>query len=1213
MGVTRTPEPGQPEEPGDGLLFGRYERRAEVGRGGMATVLCVFDTVLERTLALKLLAPEHGPATPDEKAELYRRFEVEAKLAASLEHPGVVPVHDLHVGDDGSIGFTMPLIEGADLLEVFERVAAGDPPWTVTRAVDVIRSVCEVVGFAHSRGVVHRDLKPENVRVGAFGEVYVLDWGLARPVTGVQVTGVQVSGAETEDSTAATPAGRDSASVRETRVGTVLGTPSFMPPEQAAGRLEDVGPAADVYAAGAILYNLLAGRAPYSDPRIESSADELVELVRRGPPPPLERFAGDMPGELIAICERAMQRDPEARYPDLSAMTEDLRAFLEGRVVGAYEHGTFAQFRKFVTRNRALSIAVGSAVLIALVAMAVVTWVHTRVNQRLEANSVEMREARDDALEAAYDVSVVNAFMRIGAADVAGCRDLLLRCPRALRGWDWHHVWQRLDASLTTVEAGGGSAPTCVAATADLQLIGRADGAVEILDLQDFDQLEVLDAGLAAPVDLAMHDGSDSVYALTSKGCLHRLARDGQRHDVIQAEGVLAIAATADSVVSCGVDGAVQSWRDGRSKAVLDPIPGEIVHVAFSADGRWIATLDRERLIRIRGLDGESVREPVRIGVPATCMALDPEGERVAVANSIGGLRVIDATSGGEFVAALRGYSAIPITVLRFHPTSGVIVFGDGNGSIGVWDREAGTSELLAGHEGRVVSICFAGGGALIASCSADSRVRFWGVGVPAYVSFFAGTGSVACSVRFRSDGLRCLTATVDGQLVVRDALSTGGEGAVWATEPLVDAAFADHGETVLAVTASGAVVRAVDGVHGTVETVRSPQSGATALATGARCVVGHRDGTVAVLDSDATREIAAWPAHDQGVVRIACTPRGDRIATLAEDGGVRIWDGAGERIAEFALGGPSVSLALSADGRYVAVGGVDGVLRIAAIESGRVARRPTRGGVITAVGMTGDGARVVTGGSDGSVLVWNRETGRQLLALESFGSPVASVAFDPTGQRLLVASEQHGTRIFESTPLSERPHALQNAVLEAVRDAARSGARLAESGAAASGAAEGRDAAAPHRAAHPTVYSSEERAHARAAELRELVRARVYTVAVTASEAHAARRRAQAAALLEPNHPASQVLLGATLVRCGQLHPAELVLQDALSAAHAPTQVTALAFLVLAQSQLGNRDEARASLDALRRAVGERSAELEAGPAALVEEAELSFQEIQR
>jgi len=254
----------------------RYRRRGEVAQGGMALVVQVWDSLLHRPLAMKL-QPTRGKAGSDEAVA---RFLREGAIAAQLRHPGVIPVHDLGLDERGRLYYTMPLVEGRELGEVLDRARTASRGGELARALAALAQVCDVVRYAHLRGVIHGDLKPSNVLLGPFDEVYVLDWGLA---------------------TLASDDGHD---------GAVSGTPPYMSPEQAEGH---VGFPSDVYAVGAMLYRLLAGRSPYAPRRGHEDAQKTIELVKRGPPTPIERLAPDAPAGLAALCERAMAREPDER------------------------------------------------------------------------------------------------------------------------------------------------------------------------------------------------------------------------------------------------------------------------------------------------------------------------------------------------------------------------------------------------------------------------------------------------------------------------------------------------------------------------------------------------------------------------------------------------------------------------------------------------------------------------------------------------------------------------------------------------------------------------------------------------------------------------------------------------------------------------------------------------------------------------------------
>ena len=298
----------------------RYVLLGEVARGGMGVVLHVWDTVLERPLAMKMFDPSGIPER-HKADEALARFLCEACVAAKLDHPGILPVHDLGVDLGGRAYFTMPIFEGRTLEEGFELARSRSEGWSLERALLALAKVCEVVAYAHSRGVVHRDLKPANVLVAPSGEIRVVDWGLAK----------LVDQPEAEHAETRKPEGSTHGGPEPTMDGTVAGTPPFMAPEQADGRLDEVSFRSDVYAIGAMLYRLLVGRGPYAPRRGREEPETTVELIRRGSPTPIPLLAPAAPPELVAISEKAMARRPEDRYADADEFQRELRVFLESK------------------------------------------------------------------------------------------------------------------------------------------------------------------------------------------------------------------------------------------------------------------------------------------------------------------------------------------------------------------------------------------------------------------------------------------------------------------------------------------------------------------------------------------------------------------------------------------------------------------------------------------------------------------------------------------------------------------------------------------------------------------------------------------------------------------------------------------------------------------------------------------------------------------
>jgi serine/threonine protein kinase len=283
----------------------RYQVREPIGHGGMGTVYRVWDRMLGREVALKVLRAD----VADQDAAM--RLEREARILARLEHPGIVPVHEVGTLADGRVYYVMKLVRGERL---------HDFACTASRA-DVLRAlvrVCETVSFAHAHGVIHRDLKPSNIMVGGFGEVLVLDWGIARVREIPDQNGDRVSTATARRCDAVSDA------ETETGPGIVLGTPGFMAPEQAQGDAEQIDERTDVYALGAILRNV-------------ATADA----------------GGPIPRPLAAIWDRALSPDPGARYASAADLAADLTRFLDALPVTAYRETLGERagrvFRKYQT------------------------------------------------------------------------------------------------------------------------------------------------------------------------------------------------------------------------------------------------------------------------------------------------------------------------------------------------------------------------------------------------------------------------------------------------------------------------------------------------------------------------------------------------------------------------------------------------------------------------------------------------------------------------------------------------------------------------------------------------------------------------------------------------------------------------------------------------------------------------------------------------
>ena len=337
--------PASRPSPAETVKIGRYEVTGELGQGGMGHVLAARDPALEREVAVKVV---RAPA----EARALEAFAREAKITGALEPPNIVPIHELGHSADGRPYFAMKKVEGRTLEQLL-RARHGQEP--LAGILGVFLKVCDAIAFAHARGVIHRDLKPANIMVGEFGEVLVMDWGLAKRLGTHDAH---------SDRVALAPRGDDPDSPLATLDGTVVGTPAYMPPEQAAGQIAKVGKASDVYALGAILYEVLAGAPPFEGPSVWA----VLARVLEGPPvPPGERAPGRIvPWELEAAAMRAMATEPRKRYPSVSALASDVAGWLEGRTLAAARYTIPQRVAKWLARHRTVAAALAAAVLVPL-------------------------------------------------------------------------------------------------------------------------------------------------------------------------------------------------------------------------------------------------------------------------------------------------------------------------------------------------------------------------------------------------------------------------------------------------------------------------------------------------------------------------------------------------------------------------------------------------------------------------------------------------------------------------------------------------------------------------------------------------------------------------------------------------------------------------------------------------------------------------------
>jgi WD40 repeat protein len=1031
--AARDPEVAPADLPG-------YEILGELGRGGMGVVYQARQVALDRLVALKMvLAGAH--AGPEELA----RFRAEAEAVARLQHPNIVQIYE--VGAHGGLPyFSLELVAGGAL----DRKLAGTP-LPAREAARLAEALARAVQAAHERGVVHRDLKPANVLLdGAPGAPVgectpkVTDFGLAKRLD-------QGGG--------------------RTGTGAILGTPSYMAPEQAAGKPGEVGPAADVYALGAILYECLTGRPPF---RAETPWDTLQQVVAADPVPP-RALQPKVPRDLETVCLKCLRKDLPRRYPSARALAEDLNNYLAGRPIHARPVGVLERAIKWARRRPAAA----SLLLVSIVAALALggLGVNRAYDAQLQRNLDTEAQLRQDAeaarreaqrqeqltqaaLQREHDAlareqqtlylhRITLAHREWGDNHVGRALELVNACPPDLRHWEWHYLNRLCHSDFLTFR-GHASSVLGVAFSPDDKRLASASGdqTVKVWDAQTGQE----------ELSLKGHTGAVQGVCFSPDG--KRLASAGGAYDkgevkvwdaergqeVLTLRGhtgfVRCVCWSPDGkrLASAGGKsnvGEVKVWDAGRGQEVLAlRHTSDIVGVSWSPDGKRLASTtwngamvwDAERGQQVLALQGHTA------GVHS--VSWSPDGKRLASAGGDigkpGEVKVWDAERGQQ-VLALQGHGDW-VNSVSWSPDGKRLATASRDQTVKVWDAQTGRETLsLRGHTLEVFCVSWSPDGKRLASASRDRTVRVWEAEQRQEALLLLGHTQQVLGVCWSPDGKRLASASVDQTVRVWE--ETGQEAL----------AFRAHSGPVTSVSWSPDGKRLASGGYDKMVQIWGPERGQKSLSlTGHSgivfCVSWSPDGKrlasaggtwdpgkngyvgceVKVWDAERGQEVFTLQGHTGPVHCVCWSPDGKRLASGSQDATVRVWDAErGQEVPSLRREAiPAMSVSWSPDGRRLASAGWDPTVKVWDVSSGQEAvSLKGHTANVTSVSWSPDGKRLASASQDMTVKVWDAECGQEALSLKGNSNPNASVCWSPDGKRLAGALGDETVRVWDASP----------------------------------------------------------------------------------------------------------------------------------------------------------------------------------------------------
>ncbi|MCC6697494.1 MAG: protein kinase [Candidatus Hydrogenedentes bacterium] len=1042
---------------------GRYTHPSEYARGGVGRVLLVHDQHLGRDIALKELLPsvesggstlKAGDQTPVQLSlSLMTRFLQEARITGQLEHPSIIPVYELGRRKDGTIYYTMKLVRGTTLTTSLKQ---GGNLEERLKLLPNFLDLCHAIGYAHSRGIIHRDIKPNNVMIGEFGETVVLDWGLAK------IRGQDDAHADELEHTLRNLRLAANAKSLETANGQVLGTPVFMPPEQARGEIDAITERSDVYALGAVLYSILTGQFPYSG----RNASEVLKKVQSQEPALVESIEPHAPPELVAICRRAMHRDAEKRYANGKEVADEINRFLSGALVGAYDYGFSEHLRRFVRRHMA-TLATAAACAAALLGFAVFSYfqiMHER-NVAVEARNNEQTQ-RERAEKELYVSNVLLASDRIEERRFDLADQVLEAAPAVYRNWEWDYL-KRLCHQDTWTFRGHTRIVEDISVSGDgTKLLSASDdGTARLIDASNGTESKVL-ADIDGMVQSAELNGAGTRALVLGTDDSLTLYDAASGAVVAKLEGhsgtVRAARFSADGkwLLSASVDGHTQRW-DSETGGKVWSADGQagLNDATIAPGGDYIAEIGAiGSLTLMDATTGATIGKAEIEPTSLNRILFGPDGQRIAVAHE-NWLTILDVPGLERLASVEAGKS--DVMALAFDADGVRVAAGMEDGTAGIWDAATGAKLVaLEGHRAPIRGIAFFGKERTVVTASRDHTLRVWNADSGEELRVLEGHSGAIRGMELRPESGEAWTASEDHTIKKWDVRANADAARTVLrghTGEIRSLAFAKGNRALLSVSWDG-TAGLWDLKERRASKVLRLDKGDVLCATwspdGKHIATGATDNSIRLWNAETQTEEAQLREHSGPVSGVRYNPAKPQLLSVSWDDTAVLWDSERQTLiyrkevfwgkqglGEFSPDGARVALptanfsvtvldtqdgtssvvltghedriksfAFSADSKKLLTTSLDRTARIWDARSGTLLSTLTgdTGGVTCGV-FSPDVARVATGTTDGRICFWDAASGALLHTLKGHVGTVLDIRYATDSSRVFTIS-QDGT-----------------------------------------------------------------------------------------------------------------------------------------------------------------------------------------------------------